>query len=603
MDGYGIIALATLACATVLFISKKVPIAVTALMIPVVLFVTGVLPDAKVALRGFGNHAALAIAAIFVLGAGLKESGVATMMARGIERVGGRSERGLIIAVMCAAALLSAVMSNVAVVAILLPVTVSLSRRSGVAPSRLLMPLAIAAMLGGTITAIGTAPNFLIHDYLQSGELGFEFGIFDFAPVGLAVTAIGIAFMALVGRHMLPELRREDRLAGVPLPEDVAESFDLSDKLAMLKIAPSSRVVGQTIAEADLRARFGLGIVMVRRGVKVGERWLQPAPDVVLQEGDRLYVEGGEEKAWHCAEEDLMQFGLAGPRALEMILGRGTTIAEVALPPRSEATGRTFRGLDFRKRYGLNVIALSRGRPTTTGVIENYTETPLLLGDTFVVSGPAERVRELQKSTDYIVMTDHSEVEDVRHAPFAILLLLAAVVPPIFGWVPLPLSALAAAVIMVATNYVSPQALARAIDWNVICLIIGTLPLGVALQEHGVAEVTAQAVNTLGSGLGTPGVMGMLFLISALLAVFTSNAAAAVIVSPVAFEAAVVTGVSLHSLLLAVAYGCSCAFLLPFAQCNILVMAPGGYHTKHFLKVGLAISLVMAITVVVMLSL
>ncbi|MCP5069471.1 MAG: SLC13 family permease [bacterium] len=603
MDGYGIIALATLGCATALFITKKVPIAVTALMIPVVLFVTGVLPDAKVALRGFGNHAALAIAAIFVLGAGLKESGVATMMARGIERVGGRSERGLMVGVMCAAALLSSVMSNVAVVAILLPVTVSLSRRSGLAPSRLLMPLAIAAMLGGTITSIGTAPNFLIHDYLQDGALGFEFGIFDFAPVGLAITGVGILFMAFVGRHMLPVLRREDRLAGIPLPEDVAESFDLSDRLSMLKLVPSSRVAGQTIAGADLRARFGLGIVLVRRGSKVGERWLQPTPDLVLQVGDRLYVEGGEEKAWHCAEEDFMQFGLAGPRALEMILGRGTTIAEVALPPRSEATGKTFRSLEFRKRYGLNVIALSRGRPTTTGVVEDYTETPLLLGDTFVVSGPAEQVRELQKSREYIVLTDHSEVEDVRHAPFAILLLLVAVVPPILGWAPLPLSAVAAAVIMVATNTVSRPALARAIDWNVICLIIGTLPLGVALQQHGVAEVTAQAVDWLGSGLGTPGVLGLLFLISALLAVLTSNAAAAVIVSPVAAEAAGVTGVPLHALLLAVAYGCSCAFLLPFAQCNILVMAPGGYHTRDFLRVGLAISVVMAATVITLLSL
>lgn len=610
MDLHGWIAVATLAAATALFITKRLPIAVTALLIPIVLFATRVLPDPEDALVGFGNKAALAIAAVMVIGAGLKECGVATLMARGLQRVGGRSEAGVVLSVMVATAALSTVMSNAAVVAILLPVCMALSRRSGVAASRMLMPLAYAAMLGGTVTLIGTAPNFLVDDYLRhplpddplrAAKLAEEFQVFDFAGAGLAITGVGILFMLVIGRRMLPRVREDERYARAQMPEDVAERFQLRRQLFMFRLAPESRLVGRSIADSDIRARHGIGIVLVRRGAGLAEKWLQPDPHLVLAAGDRLYGEGTDEAAWHLAEAELVQLGLAGPRAVERILGHGTTLAEIALPPRSNALGRTFHDLDFRKRYGLNVLMLWRyGEP----VGGDASDRRLSVGDTFLVTGPAERVRALSRHPDFIVLSDHSQAEDVTRAPLAIGLLLLAVLPPILTpAIPLPVSALAAALLMVTTRCLSKQALARAIDWNVICLIVGTLPLGIALEDHGVAGVAADAVTQVGGLLGAPGVIAILFLLAAILATLTSNAAAAVIMAPVAVLAAAPAGLALTSTLLAVAYGASCAFLLPFAQCNILVFAPGGYTTRDFVKVGLWMSLLMWGVTVLVLSL
>jgi di/tricarboxylate transporter len=601
LDAHGWVAIGVLVAATALFLSKKLPVAVTALSIPVVLFATGTLDDPKVAMSGFGNQAALAIAGVFVIGAALKESGVATLMARGIQRVAGTTEVRLLVVLMVASALLSTVMSNAAVVAILLPVCVSLSRRSGVPASRLLLPMGFAAMLGGTVTLIGTAPNFLVDDYLRTARDGvapaLQFEVFDFASVGALITVAGITFMVLVGRRLLPAIKPEERLGEARQPQELASSLALGETLFMLKVHAASKVCGLTIAEAQIRSRYQLDVMMVRRASPVGDRWLQPEPDQALLAGDRLYVQGGEESAWAFAEGEMLQFGLAGPTAIEKILGHGTTLAEVTLPPRSRALGRTIRDIHFRRRFGLNVLMLLRREQRME---EGASDVELQLGDTFVVSGPASRVRRLKARPDFIVLSDLTGVEDVTRAPLAIVLLVAALVPPIFlGW-PLAVSALGASLLLVVTGCLSRSALVRAIDWNVIALIMGTLPLGMALAEHGVAELAADTILGL-SGGSEAGALILLFVVSAVLAVLTSNAAAAVIVAPVAAVAAE-TGFDIKAGLLAVAYGASCAFVLPFGnQCNLMVMGPGGYTARDYWRAGAGLTVLVTVTTVLLL--
>jgi len=598
ITAHGWISLAVLAASVVLFLSKRVPIPLVALSIPIVLYATGAL-DEKTAMRGFGNAAALAIAAVFVLGAGLRESGVATLLAKGLDRLAGRSEARLVLLLMGATGLLSAFMSNAAVVAIVLPVGIALSRRSAVAPSRLLMPIAFAAVLGGTITVIGTQPNFLIDDFLRGrGSEGFH--VFDFAPVGLAILVTGMLFMALVGRHLLPRVRTEDRFAAARLPADAARNFQFEQRLFKMRVVPQSGLAGQTIAEAEIRARYGASVVVVQRPAPVASRWLEPRPDLEIRPGDVLLVEGPEQAAWALSEEETLQMGLAEAEDVARILGRGTTLAEVTLAPHSRALGRDFKDLDFRKRYDLNVLTVWRRGGTVQG---SASDTKLEVGDSFLVSGPAERVRRLIGHPDYIVLTDLSQDEDVTRAPLAVLLLLCALVPPVVWGVPLAISALGAAIAMGATRCISIEALRRAVDWKVIFLIVGTIPLGDALDRHHVAGEAAGLVRAAAEHLGDAGALSALFLLGAVLAVLTSNAAAAVIGAPVALQACAGGAIDVRHALLAMGYGCSCAFLLPFAQCNILVMAPGGYRTRDFVRVGGWTSVVMAATTIVLLSL
>jgi len=600
---HGWIALGTLLAATILFITRWIPLALTALAIPVVLTATGVLVDHHDALVGFGNNAVIAIAAIFIVGAALRESGVATLIARGLQRVGGGSEFGLVILLMTATSLLAAFMNNTAVVAILLPVGVVLARRSHLAVSRLLMPLSFAAVLGGTISLIGTAPNFLAADFFNTRaakELeGFDgsIGIFDYAFVGIPITVVGILFMAFLGRRLLPDISTADRLAAWQLPEDAASNYAMADRLFTLRVAPASGILGQSLADAHIRGRFGLGLLMVRRPSPLGQRWLHPEPDLVFEAEDRLYVAGSDEAAWDLCESELLQFGLADPKAVEEILGHGTTMAEVTLSPHSPALGRTFRELEFRKRFGLNVLALFRRQEVHR---EDVAELPLKMGDAFLVTGTPKRVRALARSADYGVLTDQTQVEDVTLAPLAILLMLVAILPPVLYGFPLPISAMGSAILMILTRCISRSGLRRCMDWNVLCLIIGTMPLGLALEQQNIAAQVADFLTRISSGPSS--LFALLFFLAMGFSLLASNAAAAVIVAPVAVRAAAALDVDPKAALLAMAYGCSCNFIVPYSQCNLLVMAPGGYRFRDFLRVGIPLSVVMAITTIVALS-
>ena len=230
-------------------------------------------------------------------------------------------------------------------------------------------------------------------------------------------------------------------------------------------------------------------------------------------------------------------------------------------------------------------------------------QTPLEVGDALLVSGSQKGMRDLIRDPDFTVLTDQSIVEDVSRAPLAILLLLVAVLPPIFDFVPIPISALASALLMVLTGCLSLPGLQRAIDWKVLALIAGTIPLGLALHQRGVADAVGGGIVALSPALGRPGVLAALFLLAAFVANLSTNAAAAVIVSPVALSAANAAGIPAWGAFMAVAYGCSAAFLLPVVQWNLLVMSPGGYQTRDFLRVGAGQTVVLAVTAIALLAL
>jgi di/tricarboxylate transporter len=322
---------------------------------------------------------------------------------------------------------------------------------------------------------------------------------------------------------------------------------------------------------------------------------------VTIEQGDELYVEGRAEDARRIAEEQSLRLDVIEPSEIDRILGRGLTLVEVTLSPHCRIFGRTVKDLQFRKRHGLNVVAVWRGdRVISAGI----TDLPLQLGDAFLVSGRPGRIRDLAQDPDFLLLGDASPgSEDVRRAPLAILILLVAILPPLLGWLPLAVSALAAALLMVLTRCVTLEQAHRSVDFTVLFLLIGTIPLGIALDRSGVAAGAAQAILAVHGGLGEAGLLGSLFVLSAILSTTSNNGAAAVILAPVAAEAASAAGGDLGRAFLAVAFGASCTFVLPFAhQCNLMVTGPAGYSTRDFARVGGILSLIVTLTAVALLG-
>jgi di/tricarboxylate transporter len=490
---------------------------------------------------------------------------------------------------------------------VLLPAVAVLGRRVHIPSSRLMMPLAYGAILGGTLTLIGTTPHLILGEELYRYTLqdatveAQRLGIFEFAKIGAPVAALGVIYMAFIGVRFLPKHRAQERLRKAQLPDELARSYGFEDNLYIMRLVEESTVTGQSVADAALGAKYDLDIVLIYRPDALpGQRYIHPSPGFVFEAGDQIYVEGETEDAWAFSTEATVQFNHAGPDAVEQLLGHGVTMGEIALTPHSEAIGQTLKEVDFRKKYGLNVVSLWRREQVVSGDIGDQR---LELGDACLVSGPADKLRGMRDDPDFILLGDYRHVGDTRRAPIAIFGIIVALFPPLIGWLPLSVSVIAGGLLMVITGCLSPGQARRAVDWQILFLLIGTIPLGLALEQNDVALLVANAIRDLQPHLGTAGILAALYLISAVLSTTSNNAATAVILAPVAWMAAQASGIPPAKAFLAVAYGTSCAFLLPFAhQCNLMVMGPAAYETRDFVKAGIGMSIVVAAGTITLLA-
>ena len=602
MDFHAWIAIATLVVAMALFISKLIPLEATALSIPVVLAVTGTVTPAEAALRGFGNSAVIALGAIFVLSAGLKESGVATLMGRMLERYGGKQEWSLVPLIMITTCILGTFMSNAATVAVFLPAVLVLSRRANISPSRLMMPLGYSAILSGTLTLISSTPNLILGSELARISGGERtLGMFEFTIVGVPICITGIIYMALIGTRLLGKRGTDEGLRRKNFRERLLKRYRPTKKIYKLKVPTGSDLADKSVEQVGLGQRYRVNLVQIGRVLGFRSQFLDVGPAVTIRAGDILYVGGRRQDVQELAADNSISAELATEDDIEEILGRGISAAEVAISPHSKFLDRTLIDIHFRSVFGVSVVAIYRRGELIEKDVET---TPLKLGDALLVYGTISEIRKLEESDDLVFLDRQKSEEDVRRAPVAVLLLAVALLPPVLGWLPLAVSALASALLMVATGCVSLRNAKQAIDLRILFLIIGTVPLGDALFQTGVAAKLAATLFPPEADMGQFYVFGLLFVISALLSTTSNNAAAAVILAPVAYAAAQSSGVDVGQAFLAVAYGASCAFLLPFAhQCNLMIMGPGGYKTMDFVKVGAGLSIVMGVTAVTLLTL
>lgn len=585
-----------LTVAIVLFLSEKFSVDLVALLVLVALGLSRVLTPQEV-FSGLSDQAVITILAIFVLAHGLEITGIADRMGDLVVRLAGKSEPRLIAVLMGTAALMSFFMNNIAVASTLLPVTSTVARRSGVKISRLLIPLAFATLLGGMATLF-TTTNIVVSGILkESGYSGFS--VLDFAPVGFPVVLIGIVYMVLIGRRMLPEERSPERGEILRLAEqDLLNMYHLGERLFRARIPSGSALHNQTLSESNLRNIYNLNVVAVERD---GEKILAPLPDFILQQGDVMLLEGKLEEFRKIDVDPHLEIQVTPAYNEQDLETYAIVILEVVLSPRSRLIGHTLREAHFREKFGMTVLAVWNGeRVIRTGL----GDLRLQFGDALLLQGPRDRIPSLHISSDVIVLGEKEKKyrKVGRKSALALAIFGLTLGVAILGPFPVGEVMLAGALLMVILNVLTMEEVYRVIDWRIVFLVAGMLPLGVAMTKTGATTLFANALIHLVGPFGPQALLLGLLVLTVLLSQAIKGAAVSAVVAPIAIQAAQQVGIDPRALSMGVALATSMAFITPLGHpVNILMMGPGGYRFKDFFKVGFPLTILLFIVILLLL--
>lgn len=579
-----------LAVAILLFLSDRLRPDVIAILVMLALGLSGLL-DAQEVFSGFSRSAVITILAIFMLAEGLRRTGVTEMLGEALLKLGGKRESSLVLTVTLAGAVLSLFMNNIAAASVLMPAILGIGRKSGVSPSRLLMPLAFGTILGGMATLLTTA-NILVSGILKQYKLE-GFGLFDFAAVGLPIVLFGTLYMALIGRKLLPAQAHPIAEPHSNTETDLETLYQLEQRRIEGRVFKESPLAGQLVRDSQLRERFKLNLVAIQRE---GHTLSNICPETKILPGDVLHLLGRAD--W------------IAPHALETVLELlpdshtphpSLALVEAVLPPRSLFVGQTLRELHFREKYGLNVLAIWReGHPYRS----NHNEMPLRFGDALLLQGPPEKIAILQTEPQLLVLARRVTVTQPKKALLAALLFLLTLLVAALSSLSIAEVMLGGAILMVLLGVLSMDQAYQAVEWKSVFLIAGMLPLGIALDKTGAAALLGQLLlRAIGDHSG-------LFLLAVLLGVtiaFTqviNGPAVAAILAPIAIQMAYVSGADPRALAMAVTLGTSVAFITPLGHpVNVLVMGPGGYKFRDYAKVGLPLTVILFIVMLIFLPL
>jgi len=588
-----LLVLGILSVAILLFVSEKLRVDVVAMIVLAALVVTG-LVTVEEAFSGFSSPAVIVVWAVFIVSAGLTRSGVADLIARQVMRLAGRSQLRLIVLIMVAVGIMSAFMSNVGAAAILLPAVMSVARETDIPPSKLLIPLAWASLLGGNVTMIGTPPNILASSILE-GYGGIEpFTFFDFVPMGLVTLAAGILFMAFVGRRLLPE-----RTPGGGL----VDSYPVQEYLTEARVVADSPLIGKTVQEADLERRHGLNVIHVHLCCQDGEtvpalteHRLEPGDELHLEATASAILEAGQTLGLRPVPDRPIQPWEPQPERSAFEL------AEVVLAPSSSLRCKTLRQIDFRSRFGLAVLAVRHQGET---LFERLGDVQLDFGDSLLLQGPVETINLLRQEDDFLLLEmPPLETRRTRKMPVAVAILLGVVIVAAAGWLHVSAAMFIGALLMVLSGTLTMDEAYGSIHWQSVFLIAGMLPLGLAMQSTGTAQLLADQIVAMVGDWGPLAVMMGIYLLTGLLTEVISNAAAAVLAVPIAIDAALSLSANPHAFVMATVIAASTSFLMPIGhQVDVLVFGPGGYRFADYAKVGVWLNLLLFILTALVLPL
>lgn len=596
-----IIVLVLLFAAVIAFMMNKPRMDVVAVCALLALPLTGSV-SLDEALAGFSDSSVIIVAVFFIIGDGLVRTGVAFRVGDWLMKQSKNSETRLIVLLMLSVALLGSVMSSTGIVAIFIPIVLSVAAKMKADVRRLMMPLSFAGLISGMLTLVATAPNLVVSAQLQlAGNQAFEF--FSFTPIGLAILVVGVFYM-LFARRFLGKKKEDATGAGHSRInfDDLATEYKLKGRNYRAQIGKGSPLIGKRLSEVKLREEQGANIIAVERRLnRMRNVVLDAVPDRVMQENDVLLFD-----FFYPENVDLFlkRFNLVSLPLMSSYFNehsREIGMVEVTIHPDSKLIDKTVLENAFRSRYGLNVMGIRRGGQ----LLENeLLDEKLKRGDTLLVFGMWKAIRQLQTmKDDFVVLTIPAEVDEVapamEKAPYAIIALVVTVGLMISGIFPTVLVAIFGALVMGAFGCITMDSAYRSIHWQSIILIVGMFPFAVALQNTGGVDLAVKLLLELSGDASPRVILAILFGFTAVIGLFISNTATAVLLAPIAIQTASVLGVSPYPFAMAVAIAASAAFMTPVSSpVNTLVVAPGKYSFGDFVKIGVPfVLIVMAISV------
>lgn len=581
--------------AIILFVTEALPMDMVAMLMLLSLALGRVITPAE-AFLGFGDPVIITLTSFFVISAALFNTGVVEAIGHRLHRLAGDGETKLLVIMMLTASSIAAFMSNVVTTAVLMPGVIAIAKRIKAPASMFLMPLAFGAVLGGKCTLAGSPTNLAVNGLLP--KYGLEpFGLFEFAPIGVPLVITGALYMALLGSRLLP--RRVNGLA--------AEGRAEKDYLTELVVPSGSPLIARTLAEADFRGKYELHIIGI---VRDGERVL-PHGEAILRPGDLLLVRGKPDKILSIKEgqgleikSDTMsdQEAQAGEAPRDgRYDGRGgaeMAIVEAIIAPNSTFVGRTLRQIHFRSRYGADVLAIYRHDQE---LYENLEDIQLRVGDMLLIQGRRRRINSLREDPNFLTLDDvpHTRLRKDK-AAWAVAIFIGVAVTAGLNLAPLALCSLAGAAAMLLAGCITARQAYARVEWPIIVLIAATLPTGVAMEKTGAAKLAAQHVTRHLGDFGPIVVMGGFFLFAVALTQTMVNAAAALLLTPIAINVAQQLSVNPRAFAMAIAIGASTSFATPLEPACAIVYGPGRYRFADYVRVGGILTIcVMAVTLLV----
>lgn len=569
----------TLVLVLILFVWGKFRYDLVSLFALMVLVVAGPIPSEN-AFSGFGHPAVITVAVVLIIGKALENSGLIDVLGKWIGRIGNNLTLQLL-ALTFLVSLASAFMNNVGALAILLPVTLNLANKSGNPPSQLLMPLAFGSLFGGMTTLIGTPPNIIIAA-MRAKASGEPFAMFDFAPVGLALTFVGVLFLSLIGWRLLPKRSGQ---------KSKAESFRIDDYITELQVTKESELHGVSLGELYKKSKADVQILGL---VRENKRIHAPNLDEVLLNNDLIILESDTDALKTFIDDTGLK--LAGDKKFrnDATDAENIVITEAVVMANSSMIGQTTAGMRMRSRYGVNLLAVSRKQTRIHKRIDHVT---FRAGDVLMLQGRSQTIEESIRAMGCLPLAERGlRIGFQKQIAVAVSIFAASIAVVILGWLPVHIAFTLAAGAMILFRILPLKEMYTSIDWPVIILLGAMLPVGEALETSGGAAIIAEQVARAATGIPVWAVLGLLLTITLVLSGIINNAATVVLMAPIAIGVAQSLEMSTDPFLMTIAIGASSSFLTPIGhQSNTLVMGPGGYQFSDYLRLGLPVSVLVVV--------